>query len=171
MQNGITMKHVIALKHAMIALGLFFIMVPAHSTSLPQAELIDFYTGEQVTVDKLNGKVLYLDFWASWCKPCKKSFPFMNELTETYPEDSFQVIAINMDEKKEDAQEFLNKLPAEFGIYLNPENTLATALEVPGLPVAYIIDKKGNIVARHIGFNDRKKAKKHKQISYLLEQP
>ncbi|XOV81283.1 MAG: TlpA family protein disulfide reductase [Aestuariibacter sp.] len=153
----------------------FFILLTGltnvQANTLQNVKLHDFYNGQLQDNEQFQGKVIYLDFWASWCKPCKKSFPFMNELTNTYPPDTFQVIAINMDEQKDEAQAFLEKIPAEFNIYTNPENTLAKQLEVPGLPVAYIIDKQGNIAARHIGFNDRKKPKKHKQIKYLLEQP
>lgn len=138
--------------------------------TLPETSLKNFRTGEVISTSALQGKVLYLDFWASWCKPCKKSFPFMNELHNQYPADQFAIVAINMDEYPADAEKFLKEIPAEFTIYTNESNTLATSLELPGLPVAFVIGKDGEIKGRHIGFNDRKKSKKIQQIDYLLQQ-
>lgn len=138
--------------------------------ALPIVELVHFEKQTKISTDDLKGKVLYVDFWASWCKPCRKSFPFMNQLHNDYQDKDFAVVAINMDEFPEDARTFLSQLPAEFGVFTDPSNSLAEQLEVPGLPVAYIVDKNGDIAARHIGFNERKKQKKIKQINYLLEQ-
>ena len=158
----------------MILLSFLLLPLCIHATSLkqlPEATLVNFHNSETITTEQLKGKVVYLDFWASWCKPCKKSFPFMNQLKQRYPSDKFQIIAINMDESKQDAIRFLDKMPAQFGIFQNPNNTLASELKLPGLPVAYIIDKNGEIVAKHTGFNDSKKKKKLKQLDYLMEQP
>jgi thiol-disulfide isomerase/thioredoxin len=137
-------------------------------TQLPSFSLKDFKSGETVTAESLKGKVLYVDFWASWCKPCRKSFPFMNELTASYDESEFQVIAINLDESEEDAAEFLQQYPASFKIYRDPSNNLAQAMNVPGLPVAYIVDKQGKVRATHTGFKEKKTQKKIDQINALL---
>lgn len=144
--------------------------VDAKTVPLPQAELIDFESGKKLNTHDLKGKVLYLDFWASWCIPCKKSFPFMNDLLTRYDSDKFQVVAVNMDTFREDADQFLKDIPANFPVYGNPGETLAKALKLPGLPVAYIVNADGQIVAKHTGFNDDKKAKKLKQLDYLLGQ-
>lgn len=138
---------------------------------LPEVTLIDFKTGESISTTELKGKVVYLDFWASWCKPCKKSFPFMNELQQKYSADTFKVVAINMDEFADDAKQFLADIPADFDVYTDPENKLAESLQLPGLPVAFVIDKNGIIKGRHIGFNERKKNKKIKQIEHLIGTP
>lgn len=139
-------------------------------TPLPEAQLIEFKSGQKLSTKDFQGKVLYLDFWASWCIPCKKSFPFMNQLLTRYDSDKFQVVAVNMDAFREDADEFLKNIPANFPVYENPKETLALKLNLPGLPVAYIVNAKGEIVAKHTGFNDEKKAKKIKQLDYLLGQ-
>lgn len=136
----------------------------------PEANLVNFKTGEKTSMASFQGKVLYVDFWASWCIPCKKSFPFMNDISKTYPNDKFQVIAINMDETKADAEKFLQNYPANFTVFTNPDNKLAKTLQLPGLPMAYIVNAQGEIVARHAGFNENKKAKKIKQLNFLMEQ-
>lgn len=140
------------------------------NTPLPDIELRDFHSGEILSKADLQGKVVYLDFWASWCKPCKKSFPFMNELNAKYSNQEFKIVAVNLDEFAEDAQQFLSQIPAEFKIYSDPNKQLAEALQLPGLPVAFVIDKQGNIRGRHIGFNERKKNKKIQQIEHLIGQ-
>lgn len=137
---------------------------------LPDVQLTDLRSGNTMTTQDLRGKVVYLDFWASWCVPCKKSFPFMNELYHQYPKEHFVILAINMDKSLNDAQQFLEAVPADFGVYVDTDNVLATALDLPGLPVAYLVNKNGEIKGRHIGFNDRKKPKKVKQLEYLLRQ-
>lgn len=135
---------------------------------LPPFTLKQLESGELVSSEALKGKVLYVDFWASWCKPCRKTFPFMNELTKNYDESEFQVIAVNLDENEEEAKNFLKKYPAEFNVYRDPTNELAKSMNVPGLPVAYIVDKQGQVRATHIGFKEKKTQKKIDQINALL---
>ena len=118
---------------------------------LPTFTLNQFESGAQVSNHDFVGKVLYVDFWASWCIPCRKSFPFMNDLKSQFPAENFHIIAINMDENRQDALAFLEKFPADFDIYLDPGNTLAEALRVPGLPTAYVVDQQGTIRATHMG--------------------
>lgn len=148
--------------------GLAFMSQAA--TEFPEANLVNFKTGEQISLERFKGKVLYVDFWASWCAPCKKSFPFMNDISKTYPSDKFQVIAVNMDETRSHAEKFLKNYPANFTVFTNPDNKLAKTLQLPGLPIAYIVNAQGEIVARHAGFNDSKKTKKIKQLNLLMEQ-
>lgn len=161
-----------ALKHvfAVILLCGAFTNISAEQAHA-DIELRNFHNSDAMTLSDLKGKVVYLDFWASWCKPCKKSFPFMNEIHQKYGPEDFKVVAINLDEFPEDAQKFLDALPAKFDVYTDPQKQLVDILKLPGLPVAYIIDREGNIKGRHIGFNERKKDKKIQQIEYLIGQP
>lgn len=140
------------------------------ATEFPDTVLVDFKTGKTTSIASFKGKVLYIDFWASWCIPCIKSFPFMNEISKNYPDNQFQVIAINMDENKADAEVFLQNYPANFTIFTNPGNKLAKTLQLPGLPMAFIVNAQGEIVAKHAGFNNRKKAIKIQQLNLLMEQ-
>lgn len=161
-----------AFKRFIIGLSLCIVIADVSAEQAhAEIELRHFHNSDALKLSDLKGRVIYLDFWASWCKPCKKSFPFMNQLHQTYPPEHFKVIAINLDEFPEDAQKFLNALPAQFDIYTDPQKQLVDILKLPGLPVAYIIDREGNIKGRHIGFNERKKDKKIKQIEYLIGQP
>ncbi len=76
--------------------------------------------GQNVDLDKLRGSVVYVDFWASWCGPCKRSFPWMNEMTRKYGPKGLTIVAINVDKKREDAEKFLKVAPAEFTVVYDP---------------------------------------------------
>ncbi len=100
----------------------------------------------------LKGKVVYMDFWASWCAPCVKSFPFLNALEHDLKAQGLHVIGINLDEKVADAQEFLAKHPVDFSIVADPSKQCAKGFEVIAMPTSYLIDRKGNIRHIHRGF-------------------
>ena len=103
-------------------------------------------------LQEFKGKVVYMDFWASWCLPCVKSFPFLNELDHDLKEQGLHVIGINLDEKVTDAQEFLAKHPVDFSIVADPSKQCAKGFEVIAMPTSYLIDRKGNIRHIHRGF-------------------
>lgn len=106
-----------------------------------------------------RGKVVYLDFWASWCGPCKLSFPWMNALQSKYGAQGLQVVAINLDTKQEDALEFLKTTPGNFHIAYDPKGVMPRQYEIKGMPSSILIDRDGKILAQHAGFNDASKAK------------
>jgi len=117
-----------------------------------------------------KGKVLYVDFWASWCGPCVKSFPYFNQLQQKYAEQGVQVLAINLDEELSEAQAFLQKIPPSFTVLADPEQQCAKAFSLKGMPSSYLIDRQG--VVRHInlGFHgDEAKAIELKLEQLLAE--
>ena len=115
-----------------------------------------------------QGKVIYLDFWASWCKPCRKSFPWMNQLQQKFPSDSFQVVTINVDRFNEDMMTFLKNVPADFTIYHDPSGSMAQKFQLPAMPTSFIIDKTGKAVKKHIGFYSEKTPEMEADIEALL---
>jgi thiol-disulfide isomerase/thioredoxin len=117
----------------------------------------------------LQGKVVYVDFWASWCKPCRKSFPWMNNMQAKYPDD-LQVIAINLDAEPELAAAFLDKVPAHMPIVYDPQGNIAKAYKLLGMPSSYLIDKKGNIRFSHKGFFTERESLYENEISTLLNE-
>ncbi len=119
--------------------------------------------------EKYRGKVVYLDFWASWCKPCKESFPWMQEMHKKYEKMGLTVIAVNVDKKKAHADGFLKKHPVDFSVSFDPSGILADQYQLAGMPMSYIIDRNGVIRHRHIGYVPRMKAIYEKQIIGLLE--
>lgn len=123
-------------------------------------------------LQELKGKVVYMDFWASWCPPCIKSFPFLNQLDHDLKEQGLHVIGINLDEKVTDAQNFLAKHPVDFSIVADPSKQCARGFEVMAMPTSYLIDRKGNIRHVHQGFRPDESEKLRALITQLVkEQP
>jgi thiol-disulfide isomerase/thioredoxin len=100
----------------------------------------------------IEGKVVWVDFWASWCTPCRRSFPWMNEMHAKYGAQGLQIIAINLDKDRAAADGFLAETPAQFALRFDPDGKLAKQFEVQAMPSSYVLDSSGNVVVRHFGF-------------------
>jgi thiol-disulfide isomerase/thioredoxin len=100
----------------------------------------------------IEGKVVYVDFWASWCAPCRRSFPWMNTMQRKYGAAGLQIIAVNVDKERALADEFLAETPAEFGLRFDPAGKLAKQFNVQAMPSSYLLDASGNVLASHFGF-------------------
>ena len=118
-----------------------------------------------------RGKVVYLDFWASWCKPCRESFPWMNALLVKYPAENFTVITINLDAETAAMHRFLDKVPANFDIYHDPSGRLAEQFQIEGMPTSYLISPTGEVVKKHIGFYTKHVERYEREIEELLRSP
>ena len=107
-----------------------------------------------IKLSSYKGKVVYVDFWASWCKPCRKSFPFLNTIHERYKNKGLKVIGINLDSDKSDAKKFLSKYPANFSIAYDPEGKTPKQYRLSVMPTSYLIDRQGNLINIHKGFKE-----------------
>jgi peroxiredoxin len=121
---------------------------------------------QRYNLQQFHGKVLYVDFWASWCPPCAKSFPFMNDLDHDLKENGLQVIGVNLDQAPEDAKAFLAKYPANFTVATDTNETCAKGFDVQAMPSSYLIDRNGIIRHVHLGFRDGEA----KELRVLAEQ-
>jgi cytochrome c biogenesis protein CcmG/thiol:disulfide interchange protein DsbE len=147
--------------------------LPAHAAEVGQAapELAALPTakpGGSVSAKDLPGKVTYLDFWASWCGPCKQSFPWMNQMQAKYGSKGFQVIAVNLDKKRDDADRFLAEVPAQFSVALDPQGASAKQFQIKGMPSSVLIGADGRVIATHSGFRDDERAELEARISAAL---
>lgn len=100
---------------------------------------------QKLALSQLQGKVVYVDFWASWCGPCKRSFPKLEALRAKYKDKGFEVVAINMDENVEDAHDFLKQFAVSFPIVRDPSGAVAEQYQVKGMPTGYVIDQSGRV--------------------------
>lgn len=123
---------------------------------------------KQLNLEQYHGKVVYVDFWASWCGPCRQSFPVMNELQETYGEDNFVIIAVNEDSEPGAAEQFLAQYPANFTIFYDQNGELAKYFKVDAMPTSYLLDQTGAAKYRHRGFRQKDVSKINDQIQSLL---
>lgn len=121
-----------------------------------------------VQLSDYKGKVVYLDFWASWCEPCKRSFPWMNELQSLYAEDGFEIIAVNLDTSRKDAEEFLKQMPAKFDIAFDKSGKTAQAYNLKAMPSSFLIDRKGRLVHKSLGYRVEEKKIVEKKIQKLV---
>jgi cytochrome c biogenesis protein CcmG/thiol:disulfide interchange protein DsbE len=115
-----------------------------------------------------RGKVVYVDFWASWCGPCRESFPWLDELVREYQSKDFVVIGVNVDKDRDRAERFLSENPADFPIVYDPRGDLASAYKVAGMPSAILIDRAGHIRFQHAGFSAKQKGLYEQQLQTLL---
>jgi thiol-disulfide isomerase/thioredoxin len=98
-----------------------------------------------------QGKLVYLDFWASWCGPCAESFPWLNRMHEKYGAD-LVVVGVNVDESAKAADGFLKKHPARFDIVRDPEGKLPEHYRIEGMPSSVLIAPDGRVLHQHSGF-------------------
>lgn len=106
-------------------------------------------------LNQYHGEVVLLDFWASWCGPCRRSFPWMNEMQTKYAERGLKVVAVNLDQEPVDAAKFLDRYPANFTIWYDPKAELAKRYDVQVMPTSVLIDRQGKVLSVHRGFRTK----------------
>ena len=124
--------------------------------------------GQVVDLSQYKGKVVYLDFWASWCSPCRQSFPFMNDLQSRYGKDGLVIIGVNVDENRKDADSFLQNMTADFKVVYDAGGTLAESYKIPGMPTTLLIDRQGKVRDTRIGFHASQKDNYEAAVRQLL---
>jgi cytochrome c biogenesis protein CcmG/thiol:disulfide interchange protein DsbE len=134
----------------------------------PNFEVQNLTGGEPVNLEQFQGKVVYVDFWASWCGPCLKSFPFMEELHRQYGDQGLVVVAINMDQDPQDAHDFLAEHPVTFLLGQDRDGAVAQQYGVMAMPSSFIVGRDGLIENVHYGFKSSDKEKIESVISQIL---
>ncbi|MBT8078545.1 MAG: TlpA family protein disulfide reductase [Gammaproteobacteria bacterium] len=124
-----------------------------------------------LTLPAHPGKVVVVDFWASWCVPCRRSFPWMNEMQRKYGEDGLVIIGVNLDADATAADEFLREVPADFQIVRDPQGDLARSYNIIAMPSSVIFDRDGEIATRHNGFKVKKQDEYEALLADLLKRP
>ena len=109
-------------------------------------------TGPPVTLLDFRGKVVLVDFWASWCGPCRQSFPWMSSMIDRYAAQGFVIVSIDLDKSREAADEFLAKYRPPFIVAFDPAGKTAEAFDVDAMPSSFIVSRDGRIVYAHQGF-------------------
>lgn len=118
-----------------------------------------------------KGKVVYIDFWASWCVPCRKSFPWMEKMRQQYEQKGLKIITINIDSQRSNADNFLAKYPNALEVIYDPKGDIAKQFALKGMPNSFVINKSGQLVSSHVGFNKEKQKKYQKELISLLQDP
>jgi thiol-disulfide isomerase/thioredoxin len=121
-----------------------------------------------IDVGEFRGRVLYLDFWASWCAPCLQSFPWMEAMKASYGARGLAVVAVNLDQHKADAERFLARFHPTFDVRFDPRGEAAERFKVQGMPTGVIIDRQGVVRFTHIGFRPVDGAVYENQVREVL---
>lgn len=109
--------------------------------------------GRSLTQDMVDGKVVYIDFWASWCAPCIQSLPFLNELRNQYAGEGFELVSVNVDVDPKKALAFIEALSLEFPVLRDPDSAVMQEYKITGLPTGILIDAESEVILTHLGFS------------------
>ena len=134
----------------------------------PDFRLADL-SGKQVGLSDYKGKVVVVDFWASWCGPCREELPVLERLNKTYAEQGLVVLGVNIDNQASAAKDFLKKLPVTFTVVHDSEKQVAKQFAPPTMPSSYIIDRSGKVRHVHAGYKASDAAKIEAEIKALLK--
>lgn len=119
----------------------------------PGFKLPVLHSDSSISLSDYRGKIVYVDFWASWCGPCRKSLPLLSDMRDRLKDaGDFEILAINLDAKTEDAERFLKEFPVTYPVLLDPKGTTSQKYDLVGMPTSYLIDQSGDIVSTHQGF-------------------
>ncbi len=150
----------------LLALALSANIAPAFAANCS----LDKFDGPgKLELSQFRGRVVYVDFWASWCGPCKQSFPFMNDIKKKYEAKGITVVAISTDEKKADATEFLKDQSPKFIVAHDADGSCAKTLGVKSMPSSYILGKNGEVIYTHKGFRPSDMAEITKQLDLVSD--
>ena len=162
-----------------IALSLSLVFSLAFSAALVQAKEMnepapDFTLksrqGDNLRLEDFRGQVVMLNFWASWCGPCRQEMPLMDEIYEQYKDLGFTVLAVNVDENRDEAHRFLDKVPVSYPILYDPESQVSEQYNVQAMPTTVMIDRNGNARFLHYGYKPGYEDDYEKQIRQLVRE-
>lgn len=135
---------------------------PAPMFSLPRLG------GGSISLADLAGRVVYLDFWASWCGPCRQSFPWMNEMQAKYGARGLRVVAVNVDAQQGEAESFLARIPAQFTVLFDPKGQTPALYRLQGMPTSFLIGPDGKVMLVHQSFHDSDRPALEARIEAML---
>lgn len=138
---------------------------PAPAFALPRAD------GAKVELAGLAGRVVLVDFWASWCAPCRRSFPALDAMQKKYAGQGLTVVGINVDTERDEALRFLAAVPVGFTIVFDPDGATPTSYQVKAMPSSYVIGRDGKLRLANLGFRAKDEAKLEAAVVAALAEP
>lgn len=127
-----------------------FAAVPGESAPVCEAKVMD--TNQALNLNDFNNKVVLIDFWATWCPPCKQSIPFLNALRNEFQDEGFEIVAISVDENLDDVKKYLETNPIDYVVAYDSSGDCPSKYGVKAMPSSYFVDRHGKIREVHLGF-------------------
>jgi thiol-disulfide isomerase/thioredoxin len=154
----------------LVALSCLSVM-PLPSLGSPPASGSSPATADRLDLARHRGRVVIVDFWASWCKPCRQSIPWLNSLRARYGASGLTIIGVNVDAERGDAERFLRDSPIDFDIVFDPRGELAKQFDVQGMPSTFVFDRAGKRVEAFVGFRAAQRAQHEASLEKILDRP
>lgn len=121
-----------------------------------------------ISLHSLSGKVAVVDFWATWCEPCKKSFPKLEELSVKYKDGGLEIVGISEDDDKAGIPSFASGLGTRFPLIWDEDKSIASKWQPKSMPTTFIVDRKGTVRFVHLGYHDGEEADIEREVKGLL---
>ncbi len=154
-----------------VATALLAVPVIAADATGPAAEFkLQSRAGEAVALSSLRGQVVLVNFWATWCGPCRKEMPFLEQIQKKYAPLGFTMVGINVEEDTRLMEAFLKDVPVTFPILLDPTNSISKLYNVSAMPSTVIVDRKGNVRFIHQGYKPGDESKYQDMIRQLIRE-
>jgi cytochrome c biogenesis protein CcmG/thiol:disulfide interchange protein DsbE len=161
MRHGRLLCFLLALQAALPAFALDA-GATAPAFALPRAD------GSTLALDSLRGRVVLVDFWASWCAPCRKSFPALDALGKRYEAQGLSIVGVNVDTERAEADRFLAAVPVGFAIVFDADGKTPEAFGVKAMPSSYVIGRDGKVRLANLGFHAQDEAKLEAAVKAAL---
>ncbi|KZY29080.1 redoxin [Oleiphilus sp. HI0068] len=126
--------------------------------------------GSNIRLEELKGEVVMLNFWASWCGPCRQEMPLMNDIFAKYEDLGFTILAVNVDEDSADADRFLKAVPVDFPVVYDSTSKVSEMYEVDAMPTTVMIDRDGNKRFLHRGYKPGYEEEYANQVKQLIRE-
>ena len=154
-----------------VAAALLAVPAIAADATGPAAEFkLQSRSGPAVSLSSLKGQVVLINFWATWCGPCRKEMPFLEQIQKKYAPLGFTLVGVNVEEDSRLMDAFLNDVPVTFPILLDPANSVSKLYNVSAMPSTVIVDRKGNVRFIHQGYQTGDESKYQDMIRQLIRE-
>lgn len=140
------------------------------STSVAPKFTLPSRSGDMISLDQLKGQVVMLNFWASWCGPCRQEMPLLDQMHKRYSSLGFTLLGVNVEANTKDAERWLADTPVSFPIVFDKESKVSQMYEVSAMPSTVFIDRKGNVRYLHRGYKPGDESEYLNQIRALLKE-